>query len=134
VIRRLAHLIWGAEVDRALRPVLLVTLMGSLAGSSAWNFMAIGEMLWVPVSQSAVAGLAPEDLRGAYMGAFGGTAAMGFALAPFMGFQVRSAAGDEAMWAAFAVVAVAAAVLGAYACKGVGRRRTGEVDSAVLET
>ena len=41
MIRRLAHLIWGAEVDRALRPVLLVTLMGSLAGSSAWNFMGI---------------------------------------------------------------------------------------------
>jgi hypothetical protein len=61
---------------------------------------------------------------------------MGFALAPFMGFQVRSAAGDEAMWAAFAVVAVAAAVLGAYACRGVGRgrRRTGDVGSAVLET
>ena len=37
----------------------------------------IGEMLWVPTSQSIVAGLAPEDLRGAYMGAFGGTAAMG---------------------------------------------------------
>src|SRR6478736_9362659 len=35
------HLIWGAEVDPALRPVLLVTLMGSLAGSSAWNFMGI---------------------------------------------------------------------------------------------
>jgi hypothetical protein len=53
-----------------------------------------------------------------------------------MGFQVRSAAGDEAMWAAFAVVAVAAAVLGAYACRGVGRgrRRTGDVGSAVLET
>jgi hypothetical protein len=72
------------------------------------------------------------------MGAFGGTAAMGFALAPFMGFQVRSAAGDEAMWGAFAVVAIAAALLGAYACRGVGRgvgrRRAAEVGSAVLET
>ena len=50
----------------------------------------IGEMLWVPTSQAVVAGLAPDDLRGAYMGAFGGTAAMGFALAPFLGLQVRS--------------------------------------------
>ena len=41
MLRRLAHLIWGAEVDRALRPVLVVTLMGSIAGSSAWNFMGI---------------------------------------------------------------------------------------------
>jgi len=41
VLRRLAHLIFGAEVDRALQPVLVVTLMGSIAGSSAWNFMGI---------------------------------------------------------------------------------------------
>lgn len=41
MLRRLVHLIWGADVDRALRPVLLVTLIGSLAGSSAWNFMGI---------------------------------------------------------------------------------------------
>ena len=32
-------------------------------------------MLWVPTSQAIVAGLAPEDVRGAYMGAFGSTAA-----------------------------------------------------------
>ena len=41
MFHRLAHLIWGAEVDRALRPVLLVSLIGSLAGSSAWSFMGI---------------------------------------------------------------------------------------------
>ena len=41
MVRRLAHLIWGAEVDRALRPVLLVTLVGSLAGSCGWSFMGI---------------------------------------------------------------------------------------------
>src|SRR5207249_7565311 len=28
----------------------------------------IGEMLWVPTSQAIVAGLAPADVRGAYMG------------------------------------------------------------------
>ena len=98
----------------SLLPVIILILV----------LFVIGEMLWVPVSQSAVAGLAPEDLRGAYMGAFGGTAAMGFALAPFMGLQVRGAAGDTAMWAAFAVVAVISAVLGAIAIRGVGSRRT----------
>ena len=30
----------------------------------------VGEMLWVPTSQAIAAELAPEDLRGAYMGAF----------------------------------------------------------------
>lgn len=41
MVRRLAHLIWGAEADRALRPVLLVTLVGALAGSCGWSFMGI---------------------------------------------------------------------------------------------
>jgi predicted MFS family arabinose efflux permease len=92
----------------------------------------IGEMLWVPTSQSIVAGLAPDDLRGAYMGAFGGTGAAGFALAPFLGLQVRGAAGDTAMWAAFAATAVVAVVLGVIAIHGTrgplaGRRARGRL-------
>ena len=95
----------------------------------------IGEMLWVPTSSSIVAGLAPADVRGAYMGAFGGTSAAGFALAPFLGLQVRDAAGDAAMWAAFAAVSLVSAALGAIACWGVGRSRGGDgARSAVLES
>lgn len=95
----------------------------------------LGEMLWVPTSQSIVAGLAPADVRGAYMGAFGGTAAMGFALAPFLGLQVRGSHGDTAMWFAFAVGATVAAPLGAFAVrKAVGKgRRVDDSTSAVLE-
>ena len=66
----------------------------------------VGEMLWVPTSQSIVAGLAPADLRGAYMGAFGSTGAVGFALAPFFGLQTGELYGDVAMWGLFAVLAV----------------------------
>ena len=62
----------------------------------------LGEMLWVPTSQSVVAGLAPADVRGAYMGAFGGGAAAGFALAPFFGLSVGDRYGDRTMWAFFA--------------------------------
>ncbi len=90
----------------------------------------IGEMLWVPTSQSIVAGLAPDDLRGAYMGAFGSMGAAGFALAPFTALQVRAASGDDAMWAMFAGISLVSAVLGIVACRGVGRVRA----SAVLET
>ena len=75
----------------------------------------IGEMLWVPTSQAIVARLAPADVRGAYMGAFGSTAAVGFALGPFIGLQLRQASGDAAMWSFFAAVSVAAAVTGALA-------------------
>jgi predicted MFS family arabinose efflux permease len=77
----------------------------------------IGEMLWVPTSQAIVAGLAPADLRGAYMGAFGSTSSAGFALGPFLGLQVRGGFGDTAMWGFFAAVSVIAAVTGVVACK-----------------
>ena len=56
----------------------------------------IGEMLWVPTSQAVVAALAPQDIRGAYMGAFGSAPAIGFALAPLIGLQVRNSFGDDA--------------------------------------
>ncbi|MEJ7568780.1 MAG: MFS transporter [Gaiellaceae bacterium] len=86
----------------------------------------VGEMLWVPTSQSVVAALAPEDVRGAYMGAFSSTAAAGFALAPFFGLQVRDAFGDDAMWGMFAAFSVLAAITGAAACRGVRSRPQSE--------
>jgi predicted MFS family arabinose efflux permease len=91
----------------------------------------VGEMLWVPTSQSVIAALAPADLRGAYMGAFGSAAAVGFALAPLIGLSVRNAYGDASMWVLFAGISVVAAVLGALACQGV---RRGPAASAVLES
>ena len=38
---RFFRLVWGGEVDRALRPVLAVALAGSIAGSSLFTFMGI---------------------------------------------------------------------------------------------
>jgi predicted MFS family arabinose efflux permease len=87
----------------------------------------IGEMLWVPTSQSVIAALAPADIRGAYMGAFGSTGAVGFALAPFLGLQVRAGFGDSAMWGMFAAISVVGAVAGVAACRGV-RVRTRDED------
>jgi MFS family permease len=81
-----------------------------------------GEMLWVPTAQAVVADLAPADIRGAYMGAFGSAPAIGFALAPLLGLQVRNSFGDEATWAMFAGIGVIAAVLGGLALVGLGRR------------
>ena len=82
----------------------------------------VGEMLWVPTSQAVVADLAPADIRGAYMGAFGSAPAIGFALSPLIGLQVRNSFGDDATWIMFAVLGVVAAVLGGLALAGVGRR------------
>jgi predicted MFS family arabinose efflux permease len=90
----------------------------------------IGEMLWIPTSQSIAARLAPVDLRGAYMGAFGSTSAVGFALGPFAGLQLRDAAGDTAMWSFYAAVAVAAAATGVIAIRVALGRGGGEAEPA----
>jgi MFS family permease len=93
----------------------------------------IGEMLWVPTSQAVVAMLAPKDIRGAYMGAFGSAPAIGFALSPLIGLQARNSVGDDFTWAMYAGIGVVAAILGGLALTGV-HRRVGRGRSAVLET
>jgi predicted MFS family arabinose efflux permease len=75
----------------------------------------LGEMLWVPTSQTVVARFAPADVRGAYMGVYGSTSQAAWALTPFLGLQVRHAFGDATMWAAVAAVSVVAATVGAVA-------------------
>jgi MFS family permease len=100
-------------------PFLLLNVNGS-APVIAFVILlfVIGEMLWVPTSQAVVAGLAPPDIRGAYMGAFGSTWSVGWALTPFLGLQVRSTYGDATMWMCVAVVGVVAGILGAVAARG----------------
>src|SRR5579875_707164 len=82
-----------------------------------------GEMLWIPSSQSVVARLAPVDLRGAYMGAFGMSWSVAFALGPFLGLEVHAAAGDFATWAMFAAMSLVAGSAGAAAAAGASRAR-----------
>ena len=84
----------------------------------------------MPTSQSVVAGLAPEDVRGAYMGAFGSAPAVAFALAPFIGLSVRNAWGDSTMWVMFASIAVVAATLGVARCSDRDVTATPEPESA----
>lgn len=70
----------------------------------------MGEMLWVPTGQALAERLSPDELRGAYMGAFGATGAVAFALGPFVGLTVHDAAGSSVMWAAVAGFAVVGAL------------------------
>jgi hypothetical protein len=51
------------------------------------------------------------------MGAFGATAAVGFALAPFIGLQVRQTFGDSAVWMLQAALSLVAAGTGAAAIR-----------------
>lgn len=99
-------------------PFLLLSVDASIAVMALVILIfVLGEMLWIPTSQAIVAGLAPADVRGAYMGAFASTSSAGFALGPFIGLQIRGELGDTAMWSFFAAVSVVAALLGVVACR-----------------
>jgi predicted MFS family arabinose efflux permease len=119
---------WTEGVPPAVKLVTAMLLMGSpfllFSVSAAIPVIALvlvifvlGEMLWVPTSQAIVAGLAPPDLRGAYMGAFTSTGSAGFAIAPLVGLNVLATFGDSAMWLVFCLIGVVAAATGAGACR-----------------
>ena len=120
---------WTARVPASLKLGLAMPMMGVPFLLLNWNGSApvialvilifvIGEMLWVPTSQAVVAALAPADIRGAYMGLFGGTWSVGWALTPFLGLQVRGAYGDSAMWMCVAALGVTAGITGLVAARG----------------
>jgi MFS family permease len=69
---RLFRLVWGGDVDRPLRPVLAVSLVGSIASSSAYPFMGIWAIKHLHAPQSR---LAFTYLIGAVLAGFIGYAA-----------------------------------------------------------
>jgi len=120
-----------ADVPAPLKLAVAMPLMGLpfllLRVSAAIPLVAlviflfvIGEMLWIPTSQSVVAAFAPADLRGAYMGAFGSSWAIAWAVGPFAGLQVSDAFGDDTMWLCVAIVSLLAGATGAAAVRGRG--------------
>jgi predicted MFS family arabinose efflux permease len=120
---------WTAAIPASLKlgiamplmgvPFLLLNVNGSVPVIALVIVLFVtGEMLWVPTSQAVVAALAPADIRGAYMGAFGGTWSVGWALTPFLGLQVRNAYGDATMWMCVAAVGVLAGITGLVAARG----------------
>jgi predicted MFS family arabinose efflux permease len=120
---------WAAPIPASVKLGVAMPMMGVPFLLLDWNGSAAvialvimifvtGEMLWVPTSQAVVAALAPPDIRGAYMGAFGGTWSVGWAATPFLGLQVRHAYGDATMWMCVASVGVVAGILGLVAARG----------------
>jgi predicted MFS family arabinose efflux permease len=118
-----------ASIPASLKLAAAMPMMGVPFVLLNWNasvpvialviaIFVVGEMLWVPSSQAVIAALAPADIRGAYMGAFGGTSSIGWALTPFLGLQVRHAYGDAAMWWCVAALGVVAGMLGFAAARG----------------
>jgi len=121
--RRLAHVPASVKLGLAMPmmglPFLLLNVNGSIPVVALVVLIFVtGEMLWIPSSQAVVAALAPADIRGAYMGAFGGTWSVGWALTPFLGLQARAAYGDATMWMGVACVGVLAGLTGFVAARG----------------
>ena len=105
-------------------PFLLLSLTAAIPVVVAVIVLFVfGEMLWIPSSQSVVAKLAPAELRGAYMGAFGISWSVSWALGPFLGLQVHEAFGDGATWVMFAAMSLVAGSVGAMAAAGAARGR-----------
>src|SRR5438093_6243168 len=55
LLGRLFRLVWGGDVDRALRPVLAVSLTGSIAGSTMFPFLGIWAIKGLHASQTKLA-------------------------------------------------------------------------------
>lgn len=133
-----------AHVPASIKLSTAILLMGLPFLSLIWTgalpvvavaivVFVIGEMLWIPTSQAVVARIAPPQSRGAYIGAFGGTWAIGWALTPTVGLLVRGAGGDAAMWTMFATLATIGAITAFIACTrafGVTGAAEGELEAA----
>jgi predicted MFS family arabinose efflux permease len=109
--RRLA----GASLLMGLPFLALLVANGVAAIALVIVVFILGEMVWMPTSQTVAAELAPEQLRGTYLGALGAMTGPAWMLAPFFAFLLRDHAGAGAVWLVFAAIAVAAALSGAAA-------------------
>jgi len=77
----------------------------------AMIILTIGEMLVAPVTQALVARMAPEDMRGRYMAAFGFAWVVPGALAPLMAGVVMDRYDPRWVWYAAAIVGMASAAM-----------------------
>ncbi|MDX6514945.1 MAG: hypothetical protein QOH73_611, partial [Gaiellaceae bacterium] len=76
-----------------------------------------GEMLWVPTAQAIAVRLAPQRLRGAYMGAYSTSSSVAWMLAPLTALSLRGAYGNGSVWIFFAALSVAAGLSGLFAAR-----------------
>ena len=54
MLTRFIRLVWGDDVERALRPVLAVSLSGSIAGATIYPFLGIWAIKYLHASQRAL--------------------------------------------------------------------------------
>jgi MFS family permease len=84
---------------------------GVIATVVVWTF---GEMMLFPAMASHLAEIAPENRRGAYMGAYSMSLSISLTLGPWMGTQLLAVFGAVTVWSVMFALGVLAAVLMAY--------------------
>jgi len=125
VTRALRRLALGPTL--ALGALFVSLGLGTVAFSSTFVMflvsmiiLTIGELIFAPASVALVAELAPEEMRGRYMGVFGMSMGISFGMAPALGGFINDNLGPVFIWHIMAVVALLSAAF-FYA---LGRRTT----------
>jgi MFS family permease len=133
VTRMLRRLSFGPTLT--LGALFVAVGLGTVAFSSTFAMflismviVTIGELIFFPACVSFVADLAPESMRGRYMGVFGMSLGMSFGVAPVLGGYINDNLGPVFIWRIMAVVAF----LSAMSFPAIGRRSVRE--EARLET
>jgi MFS family permease len=84
---------------------------GVIATVVVWTF---GEMMLFPAMAAHMAEIAPENRRGAYMGAYSMSLSIALTIGPWMGTQLLAMLGPVVVWSVMFVLGTLAAVLMAY--------------------
>jgi MFS family permease len=81
---------------------------GVIASVVVWTF---GEMLLFPAMSAHMAEIAPENRRGAYMGAYSMSLSISLTIGPWMGTQLLASLGPVRVWAVMFALGALAALL-----------------------
>lgn len=103
---------FGLTTFAATAPMLLLTIV-------IWT---LGEVVQAAFKQSLVADLAPERMRGRYMGVFSLSHAIGIAFGAPLGGQVLARWGPSVLWPSCFVIVVASASIYGLVYVGMSRR------------
>src|SRR3954469_2009214 len=97
---------------------------GILAMVIVWTF---GEMMLFPAMAAHLGEVAPEALRGTYMGAYSMSLSVALTLGPWMGVQLLAESGPFGVWSVMFALGVLGAILMAYAAPPHLRQRVADV-------
>jgi predicted MFS family arabinose efflux permease len=90
---------------------VIASPLGVIATVVVWTF---GEMLLFPAMSAHLGEIAPEDRRGAYMGAYSMSLSIALTLGPWLGTQLLATLGPVTAWSVMFALGAMAALLMAY--------------------